>query len=184
METPPPLPKGYEWVETPEGRAVVPKVRYWSIHVLIVALVFAGAYGAFFRHQRFGALFAIAIALPFAAIRITRSRDEWQVGPDRITLRRRTLGKATTRLETRRVFLDRGMDGDYGPVCELYALEPSELVPPVEPKDELSRSLPENRLMVVQGVDCGSVRSFADWVARTANVEIVDRATIPPADTH
>lgn len=180
MESPPPLPEGYEWIATHEGeRVLVQRARYWSLYLLIGVLVLGGGYVAFVQHDPFGTLFPIAIALPFAAIRISRSRDEWQIGPDRLTLRRRSLGRVRMLVETRRLVLEQGMDGDYGPVCELYTL--TDPRPPVDPADEVAGQFRGNRETVLQTFDVERLRLFAAWLARTTQVEIIDRTTLAPA---
>jgi hypothetical protein len=180
-----PLPKGWEEIITPEGeRAVVSdrsarraQARAVTIAAFVMSVV------AFVVLQDVGqkpALIPIAIltsaataALAWWAAWVGWGRMEYRIGSGSITVRRRFRSTVRDLMETRRVEVIVQPDSDGDETFMLQGIT-SENEPPRGPSGLSSKG---RRTIASTVHDPTIPRNLGAWLARMANVSLIDRST-------
>lgn len=181
------LPKGWEEIITPEGeRAVVSSRANRRIQARVALLVAAGMSVVAFAVLRdsldrpallpmAGIVTLATAALIWGAVWLSRGRTEFRIGAGSVTVRRRFGAQVRDRFEARRLEVTVTSDSDGDDRIELVGISGD--APSREAAPGGARRSKTRHTFVSALHDATVPRMLGAWMARSAGVSLVDRAT-------
>lgn len=178
------LPDGWCELTTPESTSVFtkdPVVRRKQASFLWIALLpfgLASLYllNATLSQPGLGVILAIVGTLTafiaWGAVRLARTRDEWELGAGRLALQRRVGQRIVRKFEATSLQLVETPDSDGDPWFRLVALAsdaPETLLP--------SRMTKHQRVIFSNSGDPTDARNLGFWLARRCRIPFFDRTT-------